>query len=62
MKIGHVPRATALIAGIFLLVTCVYLLTSPGRIEFRDGQIRYEVARGLVDIGRPIILEPYLMG
>jgi hypothetical protein len=62
MKIGHVPPATALIAGIFLLVTCVYLLTSPGRIEFRDGQIRYEVARGLVETGRPIIREPYLLG
>lgn len=35
--------------GQFLFVFAVLALTGPGRIDITDGQVRYEVARGLID-------------
>ncbi len=46
--------------GIFLLVLSVYAVSSPGRIDLVDGQLRYEVAQNLLRYGRPILLDPHL--
>jgi hypothetical protein len=48
--------------GIFLVVTAVYVLTGPGRIDMIDGQPRYEVANSILAVGQPIIRDPALMG
>lgn len=46
--------------GLFLGLLGSYLLTSPGRIDFIDGQHRYEVARSWLDVGEPLIQDPAL--
>ena len=46
--------------GVFLLVTAIYCLTAPGRIDSFDGQLRYEVAQSLVSVGEPLIRDPAL--
>jgi len=51
--------ATAL--GLFLCLLGLYVLTSPGRIDMIDGQVRYEVARNWLDRGRPDVLDPALI-
>jgi hypothetical protein len=38
----------------------LYLLTSPGRIDFIDGQRRYEVAKNWLDQGEPVVTDHYL--
>lgn len=43
------------LVGLFLTVTSVVALTSPGRIDIVDGQTRYEVARSLFEHGDSII-------
>jgi hypothetical protein len=51
-----IPRKRVLGAlGLLIGLLGVYLLTSPGRIDFIDGQYRYEVSRGWLDVGRPVI-------
>ena len=47
-------------AGVFASLLGVYLLTSPGRIDFIDGQYRYEVARSWLDVGAPVIRDTVL--
>jgi hypothetical protein len=46
--------------GVFVALLGLYLLASPGRIDFIDGQYRYEVARSWLDIGEPSIRDPML--
>ncbi len=47
-------------AGIFMCTLSVYVVSSPGRIDMIDGQLRYEVTASLIDDGRPIIRDPAL--
>jgi len=54
------PAAGRRAVGLYLLVAAVYVLTSPGRIDSIDGQIRYEVTHSLVEVGRPAIRDPAL--
>ena len=35
--------------GVSLVLLGLYVLTSPGRIDMVDGQVRYEVARNWID-------------
>jgi hypothetical protein len=54
-------RASVLTAlGIFLLVSAVYALTGPGRIDIIDGQYRFEVAHNIVDHASIQIEDPFL--
>lgn len=46
--------------GVFVALFGVYLLSSPGRIDFIDGQYRYDVARSWLDIGEPVVRDPTL--
>jgi hypothetical protein len=46
--------------GLFLGFLGLYALTSAGRIDFIDGQYRYEVARNWLDLGAPILVDPPL--
>ncbi len=46
--------------GLFLVVSAVYALSGPGRIDIIDGQLRYEVALNLLNGGRPEIRDPVL--
>ena len=55
------PHLTAAALGLSLCLLGVYVLTSPGRIDMIDGQVRYEVARNWLDLGRPIVLDPTLI-
>ena len=48
--------------GVALFVLGVYLLTSAGRIDIIDGQIRYEVAANWLDHGEPTIRDRALAG
>jgi hypothetical protein len=43
------------LAGQFLFVFTILILSGPGRIDIVDGQTRYEVARSLIDHGDSII-------
>src|SRR5262245_48638702 len=47
--------------GIFYLVLAVYVLTSPGRIDAIDGQVRYEVAFHWLSEGRPVLTDPLVV-
>ncbi len=47
-------------AGLYLVVAAVYLLSSPGRIDIVDGQIRFDVAASLVSEGRPVLRDPFI--
>ena len=54
-------RARALAAlGLFVGLSGLYLLSGPGRIDFIDGQYRYEVARSWLDVGEPVVRDPAL--
>lgn len=46
--------------GIFVGLLGLYLLSSPGRIDFIDGQYRYDVARSWLDVGEPVVRDPAL--
>ena len=48
--------------GIFLLVLGVYLLSSPGRIDIVDGQIRFDVTQSWISTGLPELRDPALRG
>jgi hypothetical protein len=48
--------------GIFAFVLAVYVLTSPGRIDTLDSQVRYAVAQSMLHYGRPYLLDPALQG
>jgi hypothetical protein len=54
------PRLIAAALGLSLCLLGLYILTSPGRIDMIDGQIRYEVARNWLDHGRPVVLDAAL--
>ena len=43
--------------GLFLLVTCVYVISGPGRMDMIDGQYRYDVTRNIVERGSPTITD-----
>jgi len=47
--------------GVSLVLLGLYVLTSPGRIDMVDGQVRYEVARNWIDRGRPVVLDRALI-
>jgi hypothetical protein len=47
--------------GLSLVLLGLYVLTSPGRIDMIDGQVRYEVARNWIDLGRPVVTDPVLI-
>jgi hypothetical protein len=47
-------------SGIFLFVLASYILTSPGRIDIIDGQIRFDVAHNWLTLGRPIVRDPWV--
>ena len=46
--------------GIFLFVIGVYGLTSPGRIDMVDGQIRFDVAYNWLATGRPVVTDQWI--
>ncbi len=46
--------------GIFLVALSVYILTSPGRIDFIDAQYRFDVAQNLLRYGHPYLTDPAL--
>ncbi len=48
--------------GTFLLVLGVYLLSSPGRIDIVDGQIRFDVTQSWISTGLPELRDPALRG
>lgn len=48
--------------GLFLFILAAYVLTSPGRIDIIDGQIRFEVAHNWLTLGRPIVRDPWVGG
>ena len=54
-------RETTTCLGLFLVVLALYALFSPGRIDIIDGQIRFEVARNLIEMGEPILRDPAIM-
>jgi len=47
-------------AGIFLVALSVYIVSSPGRIDMVDGQIRYDVAQNLLKCHHPYLTDPAL--
>jgi hypothetical protein len=47
--------------ALFVTVACAYVVTAPGRFETVDTQFRYDVARGLLDRGRPSLSDPALL-
>jgi hypothetical protein len=51
-------RWTLALAGQFVFVFSILVLSGPGRIDIVDGQTRYEVARSMVDHGDSIIRDP----
>jgi hypothetical protein len=53
-------RRWTIAVGIFLVVSVVYMLSGPGRIDIIDGQLRYEVTVNLLNEGRPVIRDPAL--
>lgn len=55
------PRRVVPALGLSLLLLGLYVLTSPGRIDMIDGQVRYEVARNWIDRGRPVVLDGALI-
>ena len=58
---GRAPlrRGRALTAfGLWLGVAAIYVLSSPGRIDSVDGQIRFEVANNILTIGEPVLRDP----
>lgn len=46
--------------GAFLLLLGVYLFGHPGRIDVIDGQLRFDVAKSMLDHQGPVISDPYL--
>jgi hypothetical protein len=51
---------TWIAVGLVCAALAAYVLTGPGRLDMTDGQWRFEVARGLVDEGRPVVRDPLL--
>jgi hypothetical protein len=47
--------------GVSLVLLGLYIVTSPGRIDMIDGQVRYEVAKDWIDVGRPVVLDRALI-
>ena len=54
------PRVRVALGLSFVLLG-LYILTSPGRIDMIDGQVRYEVARNWIDLSRPVVLDRALI-
>lgn len=52
---GGEGRGGATALGLYLLTAAVYALSGPGRIDMIDGQYRFEVARGLLEVGLPVV-------
>jgi hypothetical protein len=46
--------------GLFLLVLASYVLTSPGRIDIIDGQVRFDITYNWLTQGRPIVRDPWV--
>lgn len=57
---GHPRSPWYLATGVFFLVGTTYVLSSPGRIDMIDGQVRYEAVYNWVMTGRPILLDPVI--
>ena len=53
-------RERSLAAAVFLIALSGFVLSGPGRIDSIDGQVRFDISRNLILIGRPAILDPYL--
>src|SRR5271166_6460193 len=47
-------------SGIFLFVVGIYGLSSPGRIDMVDGQIRFDVAYNWMATGRPLVTDEWI--
>ena len=47
-------------AGIFLFVLGAYVVSSPGRIDLIDGQVRFDVAYNWLTKGRPLLGDPWV--
>jgi len=47
-------------SGLFLFVLACYVLTSPGRIDIIDGQIRFDVAYNWLRLGHPVVRDPWV--
>ena len=58
-RTARVKRALPHLA-LFLVLTGVYVLSGPGRIDIIDGQYRFDVTRSLVEVGRPTLRDPML--
>jgi len=48
-------RDVAAALGLVAFVLAIYLLTGPGRMDSMDVQLRFEVARGLLERGAPVL-------
>lgn len=60
---AHKPRSADvwwIAIGLFLLVLGCYVLTSPGRIDLIDGQVRFDVAYNWLTQGRPVVRDPWV--
>src|SRR5262245_6248845 len=53
-----VSESRRIALGIFFLVLAVYVVTSPGRIDIIDGQVRFDVALHWLMEGRPLFRDP----
>ena len=47
-------------AAVFLVLLAIFVLTNAGRIDIIDGQVRYDVAAGWLDTGRPVMRDPFM--
>ena len=56
---GRLPVWT-LALGLYLVVAALYVLSSPGRIDIVDGQVRFEATRSLVEEGRPALHDSFV--
>jgi hypothetical protein len=59
VEVAHSIRWAAALLGLFLFVFAVVALTGPGRMDIVDGQVRYEVARSLVEHGDSVVRDPH---
>ncbi len=58
----RMSRSDAWVAvGLLAAALAGYVLSGPGRLDMTDGQWRFEVARGLVDEGLPVVRDPLLL-
>jgi hypothetical protein len=56
---GKLP-VWAVAVALYLTVAAAYVLSSPGRVDIVDGQIRFDVAASWLSEGKPILRDPFV--